>query len=140
MILPYVFCFFGICFLIAAVILTVISAGFRRSNTLQTIGYLEKTNTQHNVYIGGKTGRWYKNWTDYSYVYRVDGKKYTLSNGAPGKQDNLKNTVTVVYQIKHPKYAYIKDLTFPIQPVFAALLFFMSACLLVPGIVLLTSV
>ena len=61
MILPYVFCFLGLCSLTAAVILSIISAGFRRSNTLQTTGYLEKTNTQHNVYIGGKDGRWYKN-------------------------------------------------------------------------------
>ena len=137
MILAYAFCFLGVITLVLSLVFAVISIGFRRSNTSITKGYLKKTNHRRNVYVGGKSGRWYKNWLDYSYSYRVDDKQYTVSGGIPGKPDNIKSSVTVIYQKNHPDLSYIQDLTFPIQAVIAVLLFVVSSGFLIPGIILL---
>lgn len=139
MILPYVLLLFGAIVFVTAAAFLIISIGFRRSNISKTNGFLERTNRKQNVYIGGKTGKRYKSWLDYTYVYRVDGKQYTVSGGTPGKPDQLKTTVTVIYQKKHPGFSYIKGITFPIQPVIAVLLFVFSSVFFIPGIILLIS-
>ena len=139
MILPYVFLLLGAISFSLAFIFLMIAIGFRHSTTSKTNGYLERINRKQNVYIGGISGRWYKSWLDYTYIYRVDGKQYTVSSGTPGKPNNMKTVVAVIYQKKHPDFSYIKGITFPVQPIIAVMLFVVSSLFLIPGIILLIS-
>ena len=139
MILPYVFLLLGAISFASAFTFLMIAIGFRRSTTSKTNGFLERTNRKQNVYIGGISGKWYKSWLDYTYVYRVDDKQYTVSGGLPGKPEKMKTAVTVIYQKKHPNFSYIQGITFPIQPIIAVMLFVVSSAFFIPGIILLIS-
>lgn len=109
--------------------LSVISFHFRPKYCSCCKGYLQKTTQYRNKYVGGKNGRWYKHYIDYTYVYRVDGKAYEISDGSPGTKSNLRTSVDVVYQIKNPKYAYIRNPHPPIVPLlmFGALILFSAS-------------
>ena len=100
----------------------LVSLGFRKNRCQKCKGYLMDTTQYKDFYSGGKSGRFYKRYIDYTYVYRVDGKQYFVSDGNPGTKGNLPRTVDVIYQKNHPEFAYIKNLTFPEQPIFAAAL------------------
>ncbi|MBQ3490049.1 MAG: hypothetical protein IJA86_05635 [Clostridia bacterium] len=99
-----------------------ISLRFRKTRCEKCKGYLENTIQYKNVWRGGKTGKFYKRFIDYTYVYRVNGKQYYISSGNPGEKENPARVVDVIYQKNHPEFAYIKGLTFPDQPVVAAIL------------------
>ena len=99
-----------------------VSLGFRKNRCEKCKGYLGNTVQYKDVWRGGKTGRFYKHFVDYVYVYHVDGEQYYISDGNPGVKGELKRVVDVIYQKKHPKFAYIKGLTFPEQPIVAAVL------------------
>ena len=115
-----------------------VSLGFRKSQCGKCKGYLSNT-TQYKDVIrrGGKTGRFYKRFKDYSYVYRADGKQYSVSCGDPVTKGNLPRTVDVIYQKNHPEFSYIKDLTFPEQPIVAIMLCPLWIFLMAAGILLL---
>ena len=111
----------GIIFLIDLYFLFV-SLGFRKNNVKKCKGYLENTIQYHDVWRGGKSGRFYKHFIDCTYVYRVDGKPYYISDGNPGTKGERKRVVDVIYQKNHPEFSYMKGLTFPEQPIVAAVL------------------
>lgn len=82
--------------------------GFRSSNLTYVTGYLEKTETVGNVFRGhAVTGKWHKHWTNYTYVYRVDGQPYSICGGRSGQKKDLPRRVTVAAQKNAPKNAVI---------------------------------
>ena len=118
----YAVLFVGIILFLADVYFIFVSVGFRKKQCKRCRGYLVNTVQRKNHYSGGKAGRIYKNYSDYDYVYRVDGKEYHIYGGVPGVKGNISRVVDIVYQKKNPKLAYIHRLTFPIQPIIAVLL------------------
>ena len=78
-----------------------------------------------------------KDWVDYAYTYTVDGELYFIEDGVHGKNESIPKTVTVIYQKKHPKRAYIERMTFPTEPVFAVLAGFFALLFLVCGVALI---
>ncbi|MBQ8418742.1 MAG: hypothetical protein IJY37_00120 [Clostridia bacterium] len=69
---------------------------------------------------GGKmaTGRFHKHWTESVYVYRVDGKPYTIRDSAPGRPSEMTKMTKVVYQVSNPKRAYFAWFC-PLERIFA---------------------
>ncbi len=86
--------------------------GLRKRKRGKCKGYLHKTVQNKNVYVGRSLGRFYKRYIDYTYAYRINGKEYYVSGGAPGVKGNLCQTVDVIYHKKNPKIAYIYNLQF----------------------------
>lgn len=127
----------GILLLIIAFYNFIVFVGFRKNNVKKVNGYLQSTKSEKNVFKGGRNGRWHKNWVNYVYSYRVAGKKYTISGGVGGTKQNLNTTVKVVYQKKHPQKAYIKNLTFPMQIIYAVLVLVIALMLVIPSILYL---
>lgn len=125
----------GVVMMILSMRFLYISLHFLKSKTSQTLGFLASSEHKRNVYKGGKAGRFYKDWMEYSYNYRVNGKEYEISCSNSGKPANIARVVTVTYQTKRPKYAYIKGLTFPLQPVASAVLFVFAAVFIICGVV-----
>ena len=121
--LGYVAICVGTALLFLDVYLVYISLGFRKNNCNKCKGYLASTTQYHNHYVGGKIGKFYKDYLEYVYVYRVNGTEYRISDGNPGTKGNMNSSVDIIYQKNNPKLAYIKELTFPIQPIIAILLF-----------------
>ena len=82
--------------------------GFRKNNLIYITGYLEKTELQKNVFQGHPfSGRWHKHWTNYTYVYRVNGQKYSVCGGIPGQGKDVPRKVTVAVQKNAPRNAMI---------------------------------
>ena len=100
-----------------------VSFGFRKKHCSKCKGYLTDTAKHKNVYVGRSNGRFYRHYLNYSYAYQVNGKAYYISGGIPGTKGNVNKTVDVIYQRKNPKLAYIQNLTIPLQPIVAVLLF-----------------
>lgn len=99
------------------------SLGYRRHLCGKCKGYLKDTKQLKNVYLpSAGFARFYKRYIEFVYVYRVDGKEYFVDGGAPGVKNILRNTVDIIYQKKNPKRAYIKDLSFPYEGIFAGLI------------------
>ena len=98
------------------------SLGYRRHLCGKCKGYLWETKQLKNVYIGRKYAGFYKRYIEYVYVYRVDGKEYFIDGSGPGTKNGLRNCVDIIYQKKKPQRAYISDMTFPIESVYACLL------------------
>lgn len=116
----------------------VILYGFRKGNTKKTNGYLNEVKHEKNVYVGRKSGRFYKHWVSYTYTYHVNEKSYSVSGGSSGKPDNIQRTVRIIYQKKKPKYAYAENHTFPNQIVYAILfgiLTLVSMVLAIPALI-----
>lgn len=112
----------GIALLFLDIRLLIIALGYRRHLCGKCKGYLKETKQLHNVYRGGKHGRFYKNYIDYAYVYRVNGKEYFITDSKSGTKNNLRYTVDIVYQKKHPNRAYIDGLYFNFEASVALLL------------------
>lgn len=125
----------GILLLLCAVF-TYISLGFSKKRTAEAAGFLSVCDSQTNVYKGGRAGKRYRHWVEYAYRYTVDGREYRVGGANPGQPHEMRRTATVVYQIRHPGRAYIRDLTFPMQPFAAAALFVLGTILLICGIAL----
>ena len=100
--------------------------------SIECKGYLIDSVQYKDKYVGGKAGRFYKRYLDYTYRYKVNGKDYTVSGGVPGTNANMNSVVDVIYQKNNPKYAYIHKLTIPMQPIIVALLcpLWIAACIL----------
>ena len=82
----------------------VILYGYRKANTKKVNAYLQSTKHEKDVYLsGGKmaTGRFHKHWTESVYVYRVDGKPYTIRDSAPGRPSEMTKMtkVSIKYRI-----------------------------------------
>ncbi|MBP3555873.1 MAG: hypothetical protein J6K63_09565 [Clostridia bacterium] len=99
----------------------VILYGYRKANTKKVNAYLQSTKHEKDVYLsGGKraSGRFYKHWTESVYVYRVDGKPYTIRDSAPGRPSEMTKMTKVVYQVSNPKRAYFAWFC-PLERIFA---------------------
>ena len=131
MMLGYLALVFGAVLSAVLVYLLWVSFGFCKTNCSVCKGYLKRT-TQHKDHYVRR--QFYKRYIDFVYEYRVDGKTYVVSGGAPGTKSNLKDCADIVFQKKNPRRAYVHGLTFPIQPIAAALLFLPCVGLLVSGI------
>ena len=116
------FLFIAVGVLLIEVYLFNRSLGFRRHLCGKCKGYLKETKQLKDVYIGVRYARFYKRYIEYVYVYRVDGKEYFLDGGVPGTKNGLRNCVDIIYQKKKPQRAYISDMDFPIESVYACLL------------------
>jgi len=82
--------------------------GLRKSNRIEVIGWLSVTETERNVFYGHPfTGKWYRNWVRFTYIYRVDGKDYSVSGGTPGQRKDLPMRTTVCVQKNAPANAFI---------------------------------
>ena len=114
----------------------IILCGFRKRNVKKTMAYLQKTEHKKNAYSGGKSGRFYKNWSDASYSYRVDGVVYTISDGSPSKPNEIPTSKQVIYQKPKPKRAYFAD-GFPMEWLCAAAALLMSLLFMILGILVL---
>ena len=127
----------GIALFFLDVYLVYISLGFRKNKCNKCKGYLASTSQYRNHYAGGKAGRFYKHYLEYVYVYRVNGTEYRIFGGIPGTKENMNSSVDIIYQKRNPKLAYIKKLTFPIQPIVAILLFPLWIMIVMCGIFLI---
>ncbi len=129
----YVTLFFGAIIFLLDLYLVYISLGFRKTHCKKCKGYLIKTLQHKDVYVGGKSGKFYKRYLEYTYVYQVNEKEYRIFGGVPGIKSNISHVVDIRYQKKNPRFAYIYRLTFPIQPILALLLFPIWIILVVCG-------
>lgn len=111
-----------------------ISLGFRKNKCAICKGFLVSTKQYKNIYVGGKTGRFYKRYLDFEYEYRVNGKEYHISGSGLGTKGNLRSAVDITYQKNNPKHAYINKLTLPIQPIVAIVLFPLWVIVVIYGI------
>ncbi len=127
----------GAVLFVAEIPLFMIFIGFRGSNCHRCSGYLKKQEHKKNKYVGAKSGRFYKDYIEYVYVYNVNGKEYTISGGAPGKKGDLPGNVKVIYQKNKPKYAYINKLTLPVQPIVFVILLPICTAFILCGILLI---
>ena len=100
----------------------LISLNFRKNRCEKCKGYLTDITQYKDVYRGGKSGQFYKRFIDYAYVYRVNGKQYSVTGGNQWGKGDLPRTVDIIYQKNHPAFAYIKGMTFPEQPIVAIML------------------
>ena len=111
-----------------------VSLLFLRKQTKETRGFRVSCEHQRDVYKGGKSGRWHAHWVRCTFLYQVSGKEYRVSCEKPGEPCDIRKTVQVVYLKKHPKCAYIKDLSFPWQYIAAPVLFIFGVLFLACGI------
>ena len=128
------FLFIAVGVLLIDVYLLYRALGYRRHLCGKCKGYLKETKQLKNVYIGFKAGRFYKRYIEYVYVYRVDGKEYFVDGGVPGTKNGLRNFVDIIYQKRKPERAYISDMAFPIESVYACLLCPLWIILIICGI------
>ncbi len=133
----YILLIVGIIIFIIDVYLFFISLNFAKKRCGKCKGFLLNTVQQKNVYVGGKSGRFYKHYLNYVYIYRVNGKEYRISGGVSGTKDNISSTADVIYQKNNPKFAYIKNLTLPIQPILALIICPVWIMLMVCGFILI---
>lgn len=112
----------GIAVLLTDIYLFYRALCYRRHLCGKCKGYLKETKQLKDVYIGLRAGRFYKRYIDYVYVYRVDGKEYFVDGGVPGTKNGLRNCVDIIYQKRKPERAYISDMAFPIEIVYACLI------------------
>ena len=127
----------GIMFFVLDVYLAYVSMGFRKSNCKKCKGYLKEIVHTKNKYVGGKSGRFYKDYVNYRYTYRVNGSEYTVHGGTPGVKGDVGRIVDVKYQKNAPRYAYVEGLTFPVQPILAILIIPVWIMIITCGIMLL---
>ena len=107
---------------------------YRPPHSAKCHGYLRNRQYSKEKWV---VKRKVKDWVDYAYTYTVDGELYFIEDGVPGKNENIPKTVTVVYQKKHPEWAYIENMTFPSEPVFAVLAGLFALLFLVGGAVMM---
>lgn len=105
---------------------------YRPPHSAKCHGYLRNRQYSKEKWV---VKRKVKDWVDYAYTYTVDGELYFIEDGIHGKNENIPKTVTVIYQKKNPKRAYIERMTFPTEPLFAVFTGFFALLLLVCGVV-----
>ena len=127
----------GLVLLIIAFYNFAIFYGFRKENIKKVNGYLQSTESEKNVYKGGKVGHWHKNWVNFVYSYNANGKIHTISGGVSGTKQNLNTVVNVVCQKNHPERAYIKGLTMPMNIIYAIASLIVAIVSIVPSILYL---
>ncbi|MBE6653022.1 MAG: hypothetical protein E7610_06375 [Ruminococcaceae bacterium] len=110
---------------------------YRPPHSAKCNGYLRNRRYSKEKWIGHYHKRKVKDWVDYAYTYTVDGELYFIEDGVHGKNENIPKTVTVIYQKKHPKRAYIERMTFPTEPVFAVFAGFFALLFWVCGVALI---
>ena len=115
----------------------LVSIGFRKRYCSQCKGYLKQTVQHKNKYVGLANGQFYRHYLDFTYTYRVNGIVYQITDGIPGTKIKLNTVGDVVYQIRNPKYSYIKRLTTPTHPVISVILCPIWILFLVGGVMLL---
>ena len=108
---------------------------YRPPHSAKCHGYLRNRQYSKEKWIGHYNKRKVQDWVDYVYTYTVDGKLYFVEDGVHGKNENIPKTVTVIYQKKNPKRAYIERMTFPTEPLFAVFTGFFALLFLVCGVV-----
>ena len=117
-ILEWLFLLLALLLLAQAIWELVISLRYRKGRALRTNAYLEKTEYTPKINCHSRTGLYVRCQTKARYVYRVEGKQYSIErvfdNVTPGE---LKRTVKVIYQPWHPSRAYLEKLTSPSEPV-----------------------
>ena len=113
----------SIILLILFVYLLYVSIGYRRSNLSKIRGYREKVTHRKNYYRGK---HFYKNYCEYLYVYRVNGKEYFKDGSFSGKPDGAPNTVTIKYQKNNPKHSYIYRMGIPMEPILCVMVFILA--------------
>ncbi len=133
----YVALFFGAVIFLIDLYFVYISFGFCKRYCARTKGYLVNTTQHKDIYVGGKSGKFYRRYLDYVYVYRVSGKEFRISGGVPGVKSDISRVVDIIYQKKNPQLAYINRLTFPMQPIVALLLSLLWIMLIVCGLFLI---
>lgn len=92
--------------LAGVIALSVICFGFRKSATAETIGWIKSRSYERNVRKGKHV---YKHYMEYKYEYLAEGKLCELEQRGCFKPREVSGRVTIVYQKKHPKLAYVKD-------------------------------
>ena len=105
---------------------------YRPPHSAKCHGYLRNRQYSKEKWV---VKRKVKDWVDYAYTYTVDGELYFIEDGIHGKNESIPKTVTVIYQKKNPKRAYIERMTFPTEPLFAVFTGFFALLFLVSGVV-----
>lgn len=101
--------------------------GFRKNNLIYVSGFLENTELKKNVFQGHPfTGKWHKYWTNYTYVYRVNERQYSIRGGIPGQRKDIPQKVPVAVQKNAPRNAIIPQ--FEKAPSILILLFLLLGC------------
>lgn len=101
--------------------------GFR--NLIRITGYLGKTETRKHVFRGHPfSGKWHEYWTNYEYIYRVDGQQYSVHGGIAGQRKDLPLRVTIAAQKNAPKNAIVPQ--FEKSPTTGILWFLMLGCVI----------
>ncbi len=99
------------CASIYLVYMTRYFLGFRKRNLIHVTGYLGNTETLKKVFHGHPfSGKWHKYWTNYEYVYRINGQQYSIRGGMSGQKKDLPQSVTIAAQKNAPKNAIIPQL------------------------------
>ena len=134
MVVKTVFVIVGCALLVFCTRYAYISLLFLTKRTEEARGFCVSCEHGRDVYKGGKSGRWHRHWVRCAFSYQVSGKEYKVFCENPGKPSDIRKTVRVVYLKRHPKFAYIKDLSFPWQYIAAPVLFVFAALFLACGI------
>ena len=129
--------FIGIVLISISTYFIIISIGYRKSNIKLTYGYKKEFEHLRNAYVGMKSGRFYKNWTNVIYTYTVKSKVYEARIGAGFKPNGFPGSVKIVYQKNNPKRSYIKNMNFPYEWVLGGLLFLVTTAYLIVALIVL---
>lgn len=98
--------------------------GFRKTNQMTVDGFLESSVQKRKVFRGHPfSGKWHPFWSEYTYVYRVDGKPYRVRGGCAGLIRDLPQRVKVICQKTAPQHAFVPRFEKPF-PGWGILLFF----------------
>jgi len=127
----------GILLFAVDIYLFIVSLEFRSSKCCKCKGYLQNQRHLKNKKV--HRGRYrdpviWKDYLEFSYVYRVENKEYTINYHKNGKYGDIPNIVTVHYSKNKPESAYIPNLTFLVEPLLCGLLFPFWVLLIVCGI------
>lgn len=134
-ILGWLFLLLALLLLAQAIWALVISLRYQKGRALRTNAYLEKTTYTPKINCRNRSGLYVRCQTKARYVYRVEGKQYSIErvfdNVKPGE---LRRTVKVIYQPRHPSRAYLEKLTFPTEPVICGVCAFLCILFLLGAI------
>ena len=118
MIFGWVFLTLALLLLAQAIWALLVSLRYQKDKVIRANAYLDKTEYSPKINSHSRSGLYVRCQTKARYIYRVDGKQYSIErvfdNVTPG---NLKRTEKVLYQPRHPFRAYLEKLTFPNEPV-----------------------
>ena len=124
----------GAGFGVLAMYLLWVWSRYRPPHSDRCRGYLRNRQYSKEKWIAKRKVR---DWVDYVYTYTVDGKLYFVEDGVRGRNEDISKTVTVIYQKKHPKRAYIERMTVPHEPVWVMAAGLLALLFLICGIVMM---